>query len=559
MGTSLHSRRAEARGMPGFIITSMHTPIDIRDDLTRPSAYPPPHPDRIELRETHASYTFLTERDVYKVKKPVDLGFLDFSSIAARQRACETEVVLNARLAPAVYLGVVPVRRGGDGAHLHSDDGEIVDWAVHMRRLPDALRADVRLLHGTLAPSHFEILAEHVADFHARCATNNVIASYGSPERIARNVRDNFVATRGEIDHSLSTDEAREIERWQTDFLDAKMPLLAERCAHGFVRDGHGDLRLDHVYFDDGSNAHSRITILDCIEFSSRLRAGDVCADIAFLSMDLAAHGRRDLAEHFLARYARRTNDYDLYALVDFYESYRATVRAKVSMLLAQTGSDGVARAHARAEARRHFVLALACARRSILTPAVVAVGGAIASGKSTIADALAECMSAPVVDTDRARKAMLGVGAREPVHAPPFQGSYDHEATAKTYAETLRRAAVVLSSGRNIVIDASFRDREQRRFARALARRAGVPFLFVECRAPRDVCFSRLEKREREGSVSDGRRAIWDDFMRSVEPIVPGEMTEHEHILVDTTKSVTENLHALKNHIGTWPRGFAG
>jgi len=162
--------------------------------------------------------------------------------------------------------------------------------------------------------------------------------------------------------------------------------------------------------------------------------------------------------------------------------------------------------------------------------------------------------MSAPVIDTDRARKAILGVNATKPMHVPLFEGPYDYDVTTKTYAEVMRRAAVVLSSGRSVIIDATFRGRNERQQARALAERVGVPFVFVQCHAPREVCLARLEKREREGSVSDGRRAIWDDFARAVEPVMPGELLEGQHLAVDTTKSAAENIHALANHIGMWP-----
>lgn len=533
----------------------------MRADLSRPSAYPLPHPDRIETCETHVSYIFMTEREVYKVKKPVSLGFLDFSTVLARKCACEAEVVLNARLAAPVYLGVVPVRVGPDGrARFHSNGGanddEIIDWAVHMLRLPDEIRADHRLVRGTLTPFHLDRLAKHLADFHARCTSSDVIASYGSPTDIARNVRDNFDAVRGTVGSAISIEHAREIEHWQLGFLDTKKDLFADRSLRGMVRDGHGDLRLDHVYFDDDAandddRAKGGITVLDCIEFSTRLRSGDVCADIAFFSMDLSAHGRPDLGARFVARYAREADDYDLYALVDFYEGYRATVRAKISLLLAEQRTNNEARTQAYAKARAHFALALASAHRSMLPTAVVAVGGVIASGKSTIAEALAERMSAPVVDTDRARKAILGVNATKPMHAAPFEGPYDYDVTIKTYAEAMRRAAVVLSAGRSVIIDATFRGRSERQQARALAERAGAAFVFVECRAPREVCLARLEKREREGSVSDGRRAIWDDFALAVEPIAPGEFSDGQHVTLDTTKSITENMHALVNHVG--------
>ncbi|AKV01034.1 hypothetical protein AKJ09_07697 [Labilithrix luteola] len=531
-------------------------------DLARPEAYPLPRPGAVEVRETHISWAFLTEGDVYKVKKPIDLGFLDFSTLEKRRRACEAEVVLNERLAASVYLGVVPVHRSSDGHHHLYPDGEVVDWAVHMLRLPDECRADSLLARGQLSSVHIARLAQHIADFHARCTTSEAIAEAGSICAVTQNVRENFTSTAPAIRRFVLGDEAREIERWQLSFLARNAPRFEARQRGGFVRDGHGDLRLDHVYFDPFVSTSPAIpgqgiTILDCIEFSERLRAGDVCSDIAFLSMDLIAHGRVDLAEALLAHYARASNDYDLYALVDFYESYRAYVRGKVAMLRAQASTDPRVVEDAEQAARRHFLLALAGARPALLPPVVVAVGGVIASGKSTIADALAERLGAPVVDADRTRKAMMGVASTDRLDVPAFEGPYDPRVTAEVYAELARCAGVVVRSGRSVVLDASFRTREQRAVLRTLAESLHVPLFFVECRAPAGVCRQRLERRALERGVSDGRLAIFDDFIARAESVEPGEFNEREHIAVDTTRPVETTMRALSERVRFWPRGL--
>lgn len=531
-------------------------------DLARPEAYPLPRPGTVDVRQTHVSWAFLTEGDVYKVKKPVDLGFLDFSTLEKRRHACEAEVVLNERLAASVYLGVVPVYRNAEGSYHLYPDGEVADWAVHMLRLPDECRADSLLARGQLSNKQVERLAQHIADFHARCGTSDTIAEAGGLCAVTQNVRDNFTATAPAIRRFVLGDEAREIERWQLSFLARNGPLFEARRRDGFVRDGHGDLRLDHVYFDpfvslpQAMPGHG-ITILDCIEFSERLRAGDVCSDVAFLSMDLIAHGRVDLAEAFLAHYARASNDYDLYALVDFYESYRAYVRGKVAMLRAEAATDSKVREEAEQDARRHFLLALAGARPALLPPVIVAVGGVIASGKSTVADALAGRLGATVVDADRTRKAMVGVGSSDHLDVGAFEGPYDPRVTAEVYAELARCAGVVVRSGRSIVLDASFRTREQRAMLRTLAESLHVPVFFVECRAPAVVCRQRLERRALERGVSDGRLAIFDDFVARAEPVSPGEFGEREHIAVDTTRPVEATMRALSERVRFWPRGL--
>jgi aminoglycoside phosphotransferase family enzyme/predicted kinase len=498
----------------------------------------------LTLEETHISWVLLGEDEVWKVKRPVDFGFLDFSTLDKRRQACQAEVELNRRLAPDVYLGVVPVTRHGDG--------EVVDWAVHMRRLPQARRADHLLAAGRLGTTEVQRVAQRLAAFHSQAREDEETRRYGGVESIAYNVRENFEQTRPTIGDYLPAQRAAEIESWQRAFLEDNTSLFAARLDAGRVRDGHGDLRLEHVYLgEDGA-----VTIIDCIEFNQRFRFADVAADLAFLAMDLAWHGRVDLAEGLLAAYARASGDYDLYPLIDFYESYRAFVRAKVSSFMATDDElPAPVRERATAEARRYYLLSLASERRSLLPPRLVAVGGAIASGKSTVAQALAAELSAPVVEADRTRKQLLGVEPTQPVHVPAFQGPYTPEASRRVYAELRRRAGAVLASGRPVVIDASFRSAAERRAVRQLAADHGVPFLFVECRAPRTVLVERLERRAAETGVSDGRLEILDDFLDRFEAVE--ELAAREHLKLGTEKPLEENLKRLDRRLATWPPGL--
>jgi aminoglycoside phosphotransferase family enzyme/predicted kinase len=505
----------------------------------------------VELAQTHISWVLLSDDDVIKVKKPVRFSFLDFSTASRRRAACEAEVRLNARLAPDVYRGVIPVRVSGGRHVLGGDQGEIVDWAVRMRRLPDAHRADVLLARRELDHARIDLVANRMAEFHATSASDASAAAFGTRDAIAGCVEENFIQMRGAIERYIAPAEAEEIERWQRAFVETRHELFARRVEAGRVRDGHGDLRLEHVYFEpDG------IRIIDCIEFNDRFRFADVCSDVAFLSMDLALHGAVDLAERLLARYARDANDFDLYALVDFYESYRAYVRGKVAHLVASDETTGAElRARAAAHARRCFLLALSGDRRPLLSPAVVAVGGVIASGKSTIADAVAGELGAPVVCADRTRKHMLGVRPTEPVHTGTWTGAYDPSFTESVYREVLRRAEVVLASGRPVVLDASFRSVALRRAARDLAQRYDVPFRFFECTVPREVARARLAQRAKSESVSDGRLEVFDDFCARFEPV--GELAEPEHVVLDSTQPLEDTLACARGHVATWPRGL--
>jgi aminoglycoside phosphotransferase family enzyme/predicted kinase len=515
--------------------------------LLRPEAWPTPGSRAPELIETHVSWVFRSEHEVIKVKKPVNLGFLDFRSPEARRLACEDEVRLNARLAPGTYLGTVPIVQGADGLLKIGGEGRVVDWGVHMRRLADELRADAMLARGTLATSQIDELAEAIARFHSGATVpEDTAVLWASPEAVARNVTENFAQTRALGECFVTESYLDSIESWQSTFLHEHAHLFAKRASAGRARDGHGDLRLEHVYFEKAG-----LRIIDCIEFDERYRVADVCADVAFLSMDLAAHGRVDLAERFLARYARATDDYELYELADFYEGYRACVRGKVAAILANDAQapEDLQR-QAASEARRHFVLALAGTREWLVAPALICVGGLIASGKSTVAEALGEALSCPVVDADRTRKRMLKVEETRPLHDPAWQGAYDPGVTLRVYAEVLSRAASVLASGRSVVVDASFRSHSLREGARQLAKVRDIRLQFVECRAPVEVCRARLAHRH--GGPSDGRLAIFDEFAARFEPV--DEFSAGEHIVLDTSRDLAASLAELREKVSTWP-----
>lgn len=517
----------------------------LKEDLARPG---------VDFVETHTAWVFLDQTTVWKVKKPVDFGFLDYSTSEKRRVACEAEIRLNARLAPHVYQRVAPVTRDASGRHALDGHGETVDWAVQMVRLHDADRADILLTDHSLHGVHLERIAEHLARFHAAMPTNAEIAQFGSPAVILRNVRENFEQTRESIRAILSENESAEIEAKQVGFVQTHTDLLTGRMNLGRIRDGHGDLRLEHIYL----RGEQPPTIIDCIEFNERFRYADVCSDIAFLSMDLERLGRADLAERFLAAYARASGDYDLYLLIDFYEGYRAYVRGKVATILsADMGADFQTRERAKKDARRSYLLALLEGRQALLEPAVIAVGGIIASGKSTMAERIAAMTSAPIVDADRTRKALMGVPPMTRLGDAAWAGAYTEAITERVYGEVFRRAGCVLSSGRPVVLDASFRTRALRAAARKLAMDHGVPFYFVECRADLDECRRRLRAREGEQIVSDGRLEIFDDFVSSFEPI--DELPSTEHLIVNTTLPAEANASRLEAELPTWPNGLTG
>lgn len=492
--------------------------------------------------ETHISRVFLRGDEVFKLKRPVELGFLDFTTLERREEACHAEVALNRRLAPDVYLGVSALVREGDVLAFRDtervDRKEVIDWAVHMRRLSDDTRADVLLAAGRFERGDVERVACMLAQFHTSARGDAETAAFGEPNVIEANVEENFAQTEASVADYLRPEECERLRAYQRRFLRERRELFEARARDGHVRDGHGDLRLEHLY----RTREGAYLAIDCIEFNDRFRYGDVCSDLAFLAMDLSHHGRADLAELLIAAYARERGDYGLYALLDFYQSYRAVVRAKIASMLAEDRDVGDAtRARASGEARRYYMLALAAAARPATPVRLVVTFGLIASGKSTLADALGDKLAAPVLSADETRKRLLGLTPTTPRHDRAFGGAYTPEVSARVYGLLFERAEQVLCAGRSVVLDATFRARAQRQRARELAARLGVEIVFVECRCPRERAIERLRAREREPHVSDGREEIFDAVAASFESVA--DLPSAQHVIIDTTRPPAEGL----------------
>lgn len=463
-------------------------------DLLRPEARGARAGDGASLKTTHASWVVLGAEDVWKLKRPVDLGFLDFRTLEARRHACEEEVRLNRRLAPDVYLGVEPVRRTA-GGHAVVGSGPIVDWAVRMRRLPDQYSAAALLADGRLDAELLARLAQRLAAFFAAARPT---PAFGGAEILRANVHENFVQAAPMVGEFLDDATYDELRRYQLEMLDRHGARFAARVGAGHIREGHGDLRLDHVYFIPPST----ITVIDCIEFNERFRCGDVASEIAFLAMELEASHRPELSAAFVARYAEAAQDFQLYEVLDFYLSYRAFVRGKVAAFVAaDPGTPADVRRAKREEARSRFALARAMWGRAVRPPFVVAVGGMIGSGKSTLAAALGRALCAPVVSSDRTRKSMEGV-------AETTRGDralYQPGRIQATYGEVLRRAASVVGAGRGVIVDATFAERRWRGAAAELARQAGATFAFIEAACSDEALLrQRLVARGAGPSVSD-------------------------------------------------------
>jgi aminoglycoside phosphotransferase family enzyme len=290
--------------------------------LLHPEIYPD-HPPIIKFMETHISLLFLTGNHVYKIKKPVNFGFLDFTSLEKRKFFCEQEVKLNRRLSPAIYLGVIRITKEGDRIHLEGK-GEPVEYAVKMKQIPEEKLMDKLVEKKQVTPKMIEAVSEKLVQFYVAAETNDLIKSFAKPERVKQDTDENFEQTEKYIEVTIPRKVYEEVKTKTNDFLRMNGKIFQQRIAADRIRDCHGDLRLEHIFWGD------EISIFDCIEFNQRFRYTDVAADIAFLAMDLDYHGREDLSEHLIRAYVGESGDHDLMEVLDFYKCYRAYVRGKV-------------------------------------------------------------------------------------------------------------------------------------------------------------------------------------------------------------------------------------
>jgi aminoglycoside phosphotransferase family enzyme/predicted kinase len=505
----------------------------------------------LECLETRLSWILMAGSEAWKLHKAVHAVSDQEDELTARRRACERELARAPLHAPGVYLGLVPITRRPDGGLRLGGEGEIVDWSIHMRRLPERDRADRRVEAGRLGDEDIQHIAEHLAAAHASAAVDAKVASYVTPEIIA--VRIGWAFGRG--DHLAPADIAaaglHHVEAWQRRFVNRHGDLLERRREAGRIRDGHGDFCLENVYVgDDG-----RVAAVDGAKRDLAFRLADVAADVATFSLDLALHGRTDLAERFIAAYALAADDFDLYSVIDFYESCRASLEAgSADRLRADPNASPALRERAGERAVRYTRAALAFGRRPFLPPMLVALSGLVATGKSSVGAAIARQIAAPIVSADATRDFMLyESGGEDALHEADWVRHFRPGFREDVYDEVFLRAECVLTSGRPVVIDGCFGTRTQRARARALAQHFDVPFFFVECTAEPEVLAARLREREREAGLPiDAWQRIAEDFRGRWEPV--DELSEGEHVVVDTGRPLAETVRLLEAHLPVWP-----
>jgi len=507
------------------------------------SDFYPDRPKTVELIKTHISLVFIAGDFVYKVKKPVSFGFLDFSTLAKRKFYCEEELRLNRRLAADFYLDVAAIYEDSEGNLTLTPNHHIVEYSVLMKKLPEDRMLKSLLAEGRAPDRMFEDLGKKIADFHARAETNRRISQNGLPETISKNHEENFSEMAGYVDVTIPADQYEFIKNYDESFIAREQGLLKKRAADGKIKECHGDLHLEHICITDN------IAVFDCIEFNERFRCVDTAAEVAFLAMDMDLNGYTEKGNIFINSYIRHSGDSDVLSLLDFYRCYYAFVRGKVASLrLAQREEVVAKRLDIMEESEKYFNLAYGYAAK-LNKPVLLMTAGLTGTGKSYLARKLAFIMNAEVIRTDVLRKELLSM---EPTqrHLDDFgKGIYSDDMTDRIYNKAFDIAAALIKNNKAVIIDASFKKRAHREGAVALAASLGVDYYVIECVCPEEMVKERLLKRMREGAdASDGRWEIYARQKLDFDEI--NEIPAEHHLRLDGSMDFKTQLNEVVKKI---------
>lgn len=485
--------------------------------LLRAEAFPHPAAN-IDVLETHISWIVLAGGYAYKIKKAVNLGFCDFTTLDKRRTACEEELRLNRRLAPGLYMDVVEIR-GTPEAPRIDGAGPVLEYAVRMHRFAQEALASRMLADGRLTRELIDALALEVVRFHAALPAAPSNCEFGSAASVLHDVDQNFEEIGARLPHAREDDALNALRDWsEREFVVQREHIEARRAA-GMIRECHGDLHLRNIVSMDGT-----LVPFDCIEFNARLRWIDVMSEVAFLFMDLMDRGADALAWRFLNAYLEADGTYSALAVLRFYAVYRAIVRAKVHLIRAlqeKAASPG----HARLMKEYESYLALAARFTKLGRPAMLLMHGFSGCGKSTIALALAQELGGVRIRSDVERKRLHGLAPLARTASHVGHGLYGADASHATYSRLADAARAVVASGYTAIVDAAFLERAQRDLLRRVAVSESVPFALVDVWAPEPLLRERIVSRGRRAAdASEANLAVFEHQFSKAEPVVPDE-----------------------------------
>jgi aminoglycoside phosphotransferase family enzyme/gluconate kinase len=498
-------KRGEPEGIPRLIASLLADPGCYDHAVLKP-----------RLIETHISWVILTGEFAYKIKKPIDLGFLDFSKLALRKQDCEDEVRLNRRLAPDYYLGMVAV--SGDAAHPHVDGiGPAFEYAVKMKQFDSTLTMDHLALQGKLAFAHIDAVAARLSRFHTEeCAIARPGSRWGTPGQIVKPVLENFAVLEECLGQPEETALLAKLRSWTERELIRLMPLMRRRKRNGMVRECHGDLHLGNLAWTDNA-----LLIFDCIEFNAALRWIDIISEVAFLFMDLLHRNLQGHAMRFLNAWLEASGDYEGVALLRYYTVYRALVRAKVAALrMKQTANTD------ESVAEVTTCLHLAAQLIQTMPTQLWITHGLSGSGKTTISQQMLQDYGMIRIRSDVERKRLHGYQALDRIHGDIGASLYSAGASTKTYTHLARLAGQLLKSGWPVVVDAAFLQRSRRKQFHELADKYACPFRIVDIRANIDSLRMRVGERARHGNdASDAGLVVLQQQIKTENPLDAKEL----------------------------------
>ncbi len=513
--------------------------------LEQPASYSH-RPQSVKIIQTHISIVAIAAPYVYKLKKPVNFGFLDFSTLEKRLHACQEEVRLNRRLCANTYEGVVAISMTNDGLTFE-EEGDVIDYVVKMKLLPEEFFLDQMLSKGEVTHTHIDRIIDVLESFYSDQKPTPGISKYGQVEYLKVSTDENFAQTYAFVDDLIFSSVFRALRYYTDQFYQAHAELFERRVRQGRIRDCHGDLHLEHIHFSPAG-----ICVYDCIEFNERFRFIDIANDVAFLAMDLEHKGVSELSRYLCDQISLRLADPELLDLVPFYKSYRAYVRGKVAAMKSKEEEvDEAGREQGRREAKSYFQLALQSAIQAT-KPVVIVMMGRIGTGKSTQARMLAEATGWPLLSSDIIRKELAGIPIYTRGSSADRKNLYAKEMTNLTYHTLFEKAKDLVESGQHVILDATFSSKRHRDQLRDLLNTWDVSHSFFEVTASDDTIKERLAGREQSNhEVSDARLEDFQVISRKHQALSNSESryvvsVSSEVPLQETTFEILRHLVSL-------------